>query len=59
MRNQLLASEFQIEEIQLDLEDERRKHQRTKANYGSVSLQWQDVSQELMAKNKEVWKTRG
>lgn len=54
LRSELLAYQCQIEEFQRDLEAERISHQRTKDNSLSLSQQWKDLHQELMAKKKEV-----
>lgn len=56
MKSEQIASQCQIEEYQEALEAEKKRHERTKANYQSLDQQWKTMHQELRAKNEEVWK---
>jgi len=58
MQSELMATREQAEEYRLGLEEEQKRHERTKENMQSLTQQWKDMYQELQAKKKEVgyWK---
>ena len=56
--SELMATREQAEEYRLGLEEEKQKHERTKANAESLKRQWHDLYHELQAKQKEVRKAR-
>jgi len=49
-----MACKEQAEEYRLGLEEERKSHERTKANVQSMNLQWKTMYESLQAKQKEV-----
>lgn len=54
MRSELIATQSQAEEYRLGLEEERERHERTKANAQSMKQQWHTMYHQLQAKQKEL-----